>query len=320
MLLFLWLMCRESCLLSRKQMPDTYSDWLVSVASINSSGSLRYLFCQLIICKEKQWAFCIVPLCWTLAQIVCMLWGNGRKIRSMHLHIGAAFEGTKHRSSFCARHSPFLEFLLHHSSPAECKEWSEQVEPCNMAAGSSARLLPGRPYSLGPQNKHIHSKAAYLQSLFSSKNSTSLPQLVQWVMPGLPKQKRGKKIPRRPWICSKHNECLLLGKMLTGLVQLQRCCAIAGREGYEESLFFLLQFSLLLTQKIDAAQTKQPMDDGPWLKEGKSSLSSVEHSNEWNVISGCKEMALPLLKGTYELLCLVLDDSLIACWTEIGSK
>lgn len=69
-----------------------------------------------------------------------------------------------------------------------------------MAADSSARLLPGRPCFLGHM-EDTDSEAAHLQPFSSSKDNTSLPQLVQRVMPELPKQKRGKKIPvntRRP--------------------------------------------------------------------------------------------------------------------------
>lgn len=154
--LFLLLMLRESYLFFRKQMSDTCSDWFVDVASKHLRTFKMSLMSPNKSCAKRS------NECSAMHLQVHMQQGKGRKTRNTCLLVGAAVKDRKGKSSCYASHHPYPELLLQQSSPEahqklhqeHIKRWSKQAEPCNMAAGSSARLHPGRPWAQGPCRRH----------------------------------------------------------------------------------------------------------------------------------------------------------------------
>lgn len=117
-----------------------------------------------------------------------------RKSRKTCAFMEAAVEDRKGKSSYCARHHPYPEFILQYSSP-EGSHWEMVQEDWTRWLGS--RLLCC--YQEDPEPEVIYKtqtaiEAEHLQTLSRSKDCAQQLELVTRAMSGLPNQKRANKI------------------------------------------------------------------------------------------------------------------------------
>lgn len=153
---FLLLMLRDRYLFLRKQMSGTYSDWLIDIASKHfRTFKISFMSPSKSCAKRSKECFAMHLQVWLwLSLCICSSRMEGRPESHAHSwkwklrteRVGdVPVQGTRLiQSSSCSR--------AHHKG--DVKKWSEQAEPYGMAAGSSARLHPGRYWAQGPCREH----------------------------------------------------------------------------------------------------------------------------------------------------------------------